>query len=90
MHVAKEANGKGALFGGDVIAVNMDRASVTFMYSYPNYIPLSASSVRHIAETIAPWRFDKIFGAFVRRNIMKEGRAVFERSVARYLEAIGA
>ena len=68
----------------------MDRASVTFMYSYPNYIPLSASSVRHIAETIAPWRFDKIFGAFVRRNIMKEGRAVFERSVARYLEAIGA
>ena len=90
MHVAREASGNGALFAGDVIAVNMDRASVTFMYSYPNYIPLSASSVRHIANTMAPWSFDKIFGAFARRNIMNDGREVFERSVARYLEAIGA
>ena len=90
LHVAREAGGEGSLFAGDVIAVNMDRASVTFMYSYPNYIPLSASSVRHIANIMEPWSFDKIFGAFARRNIMNDGREVFERSVARYLEAIGA
>jgi hypothetical protein len=39
---------------------------------------------------MAPWSFDKIFGAFARRNIMNDGREVFERSVARYLQAIGA
>jgi hypothetical protein len=90
MHMAQGAGGKGALFAGDVIAVNMDRASVTFMYSYPNYIPLSAGAVRRIAEIMAPWRFDRIFGAFARRNVMADGRAVFDRSVARYLDAVGA
>jgi hypothetical protein len=90
MHFAQGANGRGALFAGDVIAVNLDRASVSFMHSFPNYIPLGPSAIRRIAEVMAPFRFEKIFGAFAKRNVMADGRAVFERSVARYLEAIGA
>ncbi|MBV9567055.1 MAG: MBL fold metallo-hydrolase [Hyphomicrobiales bacterium] len=90
MHWAQGAKGQGAVFGGDVIAVNMDRASVSFMHSFPNYIPLGARAVRHIAEIMRPYRFEKIFGAFARRNVMVEGRTVFERSIVRYLEAIGA
>ena len=39
---------------------------------------------------MAPYRFAKIFGAFSRRNVMADGRAVFERSVGRYLKAIRA
>ncbi|MBV9518837.1 MAG: MBL fold metallo-hydrolase [Hyphomicrobiales bacterium] len=90
MHWAQGAKGQGAVFAGDVIAVNMDRASASFMHSFPNYMPLDASAVRHIAEIMRPYRFEKIFGAFARRNVMAEGRAVFERSIARYLKAIGA
>jgi hypothetical protein len=58
------------------------------MHSFPNYIPLNAAAVRRIAALMAPYRFEKIFGAFARRNVMVGGRAVFERSVARYLSAI--
>jgi hypothetical protein len=32
----------------------MDRRSVSFMYSYPNYIPLNAASVRRIGGVLAP------------------------------------
>ena len=90
MHWAQGAKGEGAVFAGDVIAVNLDRASVSFMHSFPNYIPLDAAAVQHIGEVMAPYRFAKIYGAFARRNVMAEGRAVFERSIARYLKAIGA
>jgi hypothetical protein len=89
MHVARAAGGAGAVFAGDVIAVNMDRASVTFMYSYPNAIPLGATAIRRIADVMAPFRFERIFGAFARRNVMADGRVAFDRSVTRYLKAIG-
>ena len=79
-----------ALFSGDVIAVNMDRSSVTFMHSFPNYIPLDAAAIRRIADVMAPYRFETIYGAFAKRNVATDGHGVFERSVARYLKAIGA
>jgi len=90
MHCSRGAKGNGAVFAGDVIAVNLDRASVSFMHSFPNYIPLDARAVRRIHKVMAPYRFEKIFGAFSRRNVMADGRAVFDRSIARYLKAIGA
>ena len=37
---------KGALLTGDIIQVVPDRKHVSFMYSYPNYIPLPASADR--------------------------------------------
>jgi hypothetical protein len=33
-----------------VIQVTPDRRSVSFMYSYPNYIPLNAAAVHRSAE----------------------------------------
>jgi hypothetical protein len=32
----------------------MDRRSVGFMYSFPNYIPLNAAAVNRIARAVAP------------------------------------
>ncbi|SDQ94653.1 hypothetical protein SAMN05444161_1146 [Rhizobiales bacterium GAS191] len=90
LHSQAHAGGSGALFSGDVIAVNMDRASVTFMHSFPNYIPLNAAAVRRIADIMAPYRFETIYGAFANRNVATQARAAFDRSVARYLKAIGA
>lgn len=88
LHWRAGAGGKGALFVGDVATVAMDRRHVSFMYSYPNYIPLNAAAVRRIADVIAPLAFDSIYGAWWGRNIASGAKAAFEASVARYLVAI--
>ena len=83
------AAGAGALFIGDSAQVTMDRSHVSFMYSYPNIIPLGAAAVRRIASAIEPFSFDRIHGGWWDRNIVSGARAAFDRSVARYLAAVG-
>ena len=88
LHWRSAAEGRGALFTGDIVMVAMDRRSVSFMYSYPNLIPLNAAAVRGIAEIIAPLAFDRIYGAWWGRNIADDAKALFGKSVERYLAAI--
>jgi hypothetical protein len=82
------AEGKGALLSGDIIQVVFDRRRVSFMYSYPNLIPLGAEAVRRLAAAVAPFRFERIYGAFHPRQVMEDGEGVVRRSVDRYLRAI--
>jgi glyoxylase-like metal-dependent hydrolase (beta-lactamase superfamily II) len=88
LHWCKAAGGQGALFTGDIAMVAMDRRSVSFMFSYPNYIPLNAAAVRRIADAVAPLAFDAIYGAWWGRNIASGAKTRFEASVRRYLGAI--
>ena len=88
LHWRAGAEGRGALLTGDVAMVAMDRRSVSFMYSFPNYIPLNATSVQGIARAIEPLAFDRIYGAWWGRNIAADAKAAFEASVRRYLAAI--
>jgi hypothetical protein len=88
LHWRRGAEGKGALFTGDVAMVAMDRRSLSFMYSYPNYIPLNAEAVNHIADVVAPLAFDRVYGAWWGRNIAGDAKAAFDASVRRYLNAI--
>ncbi|MBR0717961.1 MBL fold metallo-hydrolase [Bradyrhizobium liaoningense] len=88
LHWARGADGKGALLTGDIAQVTMDRRFVSFMYSYPNYTPLNAAAVRRIADSVAPFAFDRIYGAWWGRNIEGGAKAAFAASVARYLAAI--
>jgi hypothetical protein len=90
LHWRAGADGREALLTGDVATVAMDRRHVSFMYSYPNYIPLSAAAVRRIAAAVAPLGFDRIYGAWWGRNIEHAARAAFDASVERYLAAISA
>ncbi len=90
LHWAEGANGAGALFTGDVMQVTQDRRFVSFMYSYPNFIPLDAKTVRRIGEIMEPLAFETIYGAFWRRVIADGAKAASRASVARYLTAIGA
>ena len=89
LHWRAAAEGKGALFTGDVVMVAMDRRSVSFMYSFPNLIPLNAAAVRGIADVVGSLVFDRIYGAWWGRNIADGAKAAFEMSVRRYLAAIG-
>ena len=88
LHWRAGSGGKGALCTGDIAMVAMDRRSVSFMYSYPNLLPLNAAAVTRIAEVVAPLSFDRIYGAWWGRNIAEGGKAAFGASVQRYLAAI--
>ena len=88
LHWAGGAQGKGALLTGDVIQVCLDRKSVSFMHSFPNYIPLNASAVRRIAAAVEPFPFEQIYGAWFGQNILKDGKQVLNRSADRYITAI--
>lgn len=88
LHWRKGADGKGALFTGDIAMVAMDRRSVSFMYSFPNYIPLGAAALRRIDAVVAPLAFDRIYGAWWGRNIAADAKRHFDASVQRYLAAI--
>lgn len=88
LHDARGADGKGVLLTGDIAQVTMDRRFVSFMYSYPNYMPLNAAAVRRIAAAVAPLAFDRIYGAWWGRNIASGAKAAFSASVERYIAAI--
>ena len=88
LHWAGGSQGKGALLSGDVIQVCPDRKSVSFMYSYPNYIPLNATAVRHIVAAVEPYPFEQIYGAWFGQNIMANAKDVLRCSADRYIAAI--
>jgi hypothetical protein len=88
LHWAGGANGKGALLTGDVIQVGLDRKTVSFMYSFPNYIPVSAATVRRIMDAVEPYRFDEIYGAWFGQNIKANAKEAFRSSAERYIAAI--
>jgi glyoxylase-like metal-dependent hydrolase (beta-lactamase superfamily II) len=89
LHWAGGAGGKGALLSGDILQVVPDRKHVSFMYSYPNYIPLPASAVERIVRTVEPFAYDRVYGAFWDMAIERDGKAALRRSAERYLRAIG-
>jgi len=80
--------GSGSLFSGDLPQVCLDRRWVSFMYSYPNYLPLSATSVRRIVATLETFEFGKLFGAFPGFVIKADAKDVVRRSAERYLQAL--
>lgn len=80
------AGGRGALLSGDIIQVVSDRRWVSFMYSYPNLIPLSAREVRRLAGTVEEFEFDRIYGAWWQRVVPEDGKAAVRRSAERYIE----
>lgn len=88
LHWRDGAEGSGALLSGDIVQVAADQARVSFMWSYPNMLPLAASTVRRIGEMLEPWDFDRIYGAFDRRTVLSGGKQAVRRSVLRYVELI--
>lgn len=88
LHWAAGAGGRGALLTGDIAMVAADRRHLSFMYSYPNYIPMNATTVTRIARAVAPLAFDRIYGAWWGRNIEGDAKPTFDVSVRRYLAAI--
>jgi hypothetical protein len=89
LHWADGAGGQGALLAGDLPAVCADRRWVSFMYSYPNFIPLPARAVHRIVNALDPYKFERLYGAWFGRVVKENAKAAVERSAKRYLKATG-
>lgn len=88
LHWPQGAEGRGVLLSGDIITVVGDRAWVSFMYSYPNLIPLPAREIQRIRETIAPYPFEHLYAAWFERVVRADASAAVQRSAERYIKAI--
>jgi hypothetical protein len=84
LHWRDGADGKGALLTGDIIQLLPDRAKVSFMRSYPNLIPLPARTVTAIEAAVAPFAFDRLYGAWWERVMPTGGKAAIAASAERY------
>ena len=86
-HWADGAAGRGALFAGDQPQVCQDGRWVTFMYSYPNWIPFGPTVIRQILSSLEDVAFDRLYGPFG-RHLLIGAKDVVARSAKRYLSAI--
>ena len=85
LHWPSGADGHGALLTGDTITVGQDRSWVSFMWSYPNYIPLNGRCITAIAERAGALEFDRIYGGWWGHVVVHDGPAAIRRSAERYL-----
>ena len=88
LHYPTGSDGRGALLSGDIIQVAQDRRWVSFMYSFPNYIPLPAAQVDRIVAAVQSFEFDRIYGAWWDRNVESDAKNAVRRSADRYKRAL--
>ena len=87
LHWRDGADSRGVLLTGDTIYVVADPNWATFMYSYPNDIPLSPAKVRRIVAAVEPFAYDRIYPAF--SSVMDgNAKAKVHASADRYIAAI--
>lgn len=82
--VLHRQSGDGALFVGDILQVAADRRTVSFLWSYPNWLPLSGQTVARMAGRLEGRRFERVYGAFG-LHVEADGETVVRCSAERYL-----
>lgn len=80
----------GVLLVGDIIQVTPGADTVSFMWSYPNLLPLPAQSVRSISDRLATLDFSKIYGAFSGQDILQRGNDIVRQSSDKYLACLAS
>lgn len=88
LHWSAGAGGQGILLCGDTIMVAADTRWVSFMYSYPNYLPLSRRAVERIVAAVEPYPFDRLYSAWWEKVVQRDAKNILKRSAERYIRAI--
>jgi len=78
----------GAMLSGDTVHVVPDRDWASFMWSYPNLIPLPAREIERMRGILETLEFDRVYGAWWERVMLGDAKAKVLRSADRYLRAI--
>lgn len=87
--VLHREDGGGAILAGDQPQVALDQRWVSFLWSYPNMVPLSAGAVSRVVEALEPYRYERLYGAFG-RHVLEDAKAVVRRSAERYRDFVQA
>ncbi|WP_205951396.1 MBL fold metallo-hydrolase [Pantoea stewartii] len=82
------AKNEGILLSGDIIQVAPGANAVSFMWSYPNMLPLPADNIRTITERLTPFAFDRLYSAFEGRDIASDAKQVVNRSAQKYIDCL--
>lgn len=77
----------GALLAGDAPQVARNRRRVSFMRSYPNFLPMPTSEIRAMQARLAGCAFEDVYGYTWGRNIIGGGRAAVDASFEYHLAA---
>lgn len=88
LHSPAHGEGRGALFAGDQPRPCMDRRWVSFMFSYPNFIPLGPQIIRGIVQRLEGFSFDRLYAAVPGWIVFGRADEAVKRSAHRYLHAI--
>jgi hypothetical protein len=83
LHWPAGAGGKGVVLASDTIQANPDRATVTFMRSYPNRIPLSSALVERLTRAVEELAADRLYDNFG-HTIDADAAGAVRRSADRY------
>ena len=84
LHWMDRTHGEGVLLTGDVIHILSD-SQVTFMFSYPNHIPLPVDAIERITRAIEPFAFDRMYGCWPPLEIRSNAKTVVLRSAQQYI-----
>ncbi len=84
------AEGRGGLLSGVIVQVVDDRDWVSFMWSYPNLIPLPAREVQRIRRAVQDLTFERVYGAWWHTIVASDAHAKVIRSAERYVAALDA
>ncbi|MFV0533633.1 MAG: hypothetical protein ACK5MR_08275 [Cumulibacter sp.] len=79
------AAGYGVLLAGDAIFPKPDHATVSFMRSYPNRLPLSGAVALRIADRVAALSFDRLYNNFG-NVVLRNAKEVVYASARRHAE----
>ncbi|WP_010215016.1 MBL fold metallo-hydrolase [Sphingomonas sp. PAMC 26621] len=79
---------RGVIFAGDIVQVSPGADRVSFMWSYPNLLPLPAAKVVDIAARLDAYDFDRVYGAFAGQDIGHDAKKVVAQSAAHYVACL--
>ena len=85
LHWRDGADGKGALLTGDTIYPVSNKQHVTFLYSYPNLLPLSSRKVKQIVTRLDGVAFERLYAAWQGTMLRQDARQIVLASAETYL-----
>lgn len=87
LHWRDGAQGRGVLLTSDTIDIVADPRWASFMYSYPNLLPLPPKKVQRIVESVEPYAYDRLYESF--GGVMDgDAKAKVRASAERYIRCL--
>jgi hypothetical protein len=80
----RAADGHGVLLSGDTVVATPDQHWVSFMRSYPNKIPLSATGAAAVSDRVLALDFDRLYDNFG-GQVVGDAATWVRRSADRYI-----